>query len=236
MKITITLILILLGSLTADRGEFELFDSDDDILQSVTNLVGRLKNATVSSSTPLSANIVNLWDVIPAEYRVLLLNQTQIQQLDYSYSQNLPSGLKWAFLPENVKDLLVSLFNNLSFLNLRFLDWSWVNSNTDPYADTTLYSLLPTDKQNLLSSIQVLTNQLSLDQVVDTAGLKKSKDRPRKPHNSLLNKNKRDISLRDKLNKNPSYLSSIVQRQNSPWSVVNQAIKRAKSLLKSYNL
>jgi hypothetical protein len=237
MKI-ITLIILFFGSLKADPEV--LFDSDDDLLQRVTNLVRKLENATLSSSTPLSANIVNLWDVIPAEYRLLLLNQTQIQQLGYSYSQNLPNGLKWSSLPSEVKNVLTSLYNNLSFLNLRFIDWSWVNSISDAYADTTLHSLIPTDTINLLPSIQSLTNQLSLDQVVDTAGLRNWKDRPKKPINSFVTKIakpvKRDISSRnkDKDNKKPSSSSSMFQ--NSPWSVVNQALKRAKNLLKSYNL
>jgi hypothetical protein len=249
MKITIITFIILiklLGSLEADPGTrftFELFESDNNLLQRVTNMVRKLKNVTVSSSTPLSTNIVNLWDVIPSEYRILLLNQTQIQQLDYSYSQNLPNGIRWASLPSNVKDVLVSLFNNLSFLNLKFLDWSWVDSKTDAYADSTLYSLFPADKQALLPSIQILTNQLSLDQVVNTTDLREKNDHSKRPINSIVTKiinsskkHKRDLSSSEKFNLKPASLSSIVQIQNSPWSVVNQALKRAKTILKSYNL
>jgi hypothetical protein len=179
MKLFILIIGFMASTVLArNSGELYGFNGNQNarFLSQLNRSIVKIQNATVDPTTPLSLTIVNLWDLLPAVNRLLLLNQTQVQTLGYNVNQNFSaSKLLWVNLPTPVQNLLSSQLVNLGLLNLSFLEWGWVNSNTDQFFNSTLYSLLSTNQVALLPNVTNLLNQISFSQVVNSTALRRSK-------------------------------------------------------------
>ena len=212
--------------------------ANSEYLRRLNSSVLKIKNATVDSSTPLSTTVVNLWDLLPPINRFLLLNQTQVQSLGWSVTQNLASNttrLQWSTLPTSVQNLLSNQFTNLNFLYLSYLDWAWVNSNADQFFNVTLYSLLSTDQVALLPTISTITNQLSLSQVVNTTALKRTNGFGELCESLKLNYEPSGLrSKRGLPNRYPSVPKTTTPKPVTPWTLIDQAFSNAYKLLRSY--
>jgi hypothetical protein len=175
MKLIILIIAFMVSSVLARKPVGFNGNQNARLLSQLNHSIVKIQNATVDPSTPLSDAIVNLWDLLPSVNRLLLLNQTQVQTLGYNVNQNFSaSKLLWVNLPTPVQNLLSSQLANLGLLNLSFLEWGWVNSNTDQFFNSTLYTLLSTNQVALLPNVTNLINQISFSQVVNSTALRRS--------------------------------------------------------------
>lgn len=102
-----------------------------------------------------------------------MLNQSSIKSLGWDVQSllNVTTRLEWTSLPENVKNAVSQQVASLSFLNTTFSDWNWVNS-TNLYANSTLFSILPSTLITILPNLTSLYGQLSLNDVVNITALR----------------------------------------------------------------
>jgi hypothetical protein len=242
MKLIILITICLVSTvLTHNSGEFFGFGGNQNarFVNQLNRSIAKIQNATVDPSTPLSTTIVNVWDLLPSVNRYLLLNQTKVQNLGFSINQNFSAArLSWTNLPSSVQDLLSSQLTNLDVLNLSFLDWAWVNSNTDQFFNSTLYSLLSTNQVALLPNVTNLLNQIKFSQVVNRTLLRRSNgfneicDSLRLSYlPAEFGRSKRARPGRP--GPGPSFFRPPPPPPVTAWTVFNQAVSRAARFLQT---
>lgn len=245
MKLIILIVAACLVSTSVAHNSGELFgyggnqNQNAKFVSKLNRSISKIQNATVDPTTPLSTTIVNLWDLLPPVNRLLLLNQTQVQNLGYNVNQNFSAArLLWVNLPTPVQNLLSSQLVNLAVLNLSYLDWAWVNSNTDQFFNSTLYSLLSANQVALLPNVTNLLNQISFSQVVNTTLLRRSNGFNEVCDSLRLSYLPSDLGRFKRGRPGPS---SFFRPPPPPppvtaWTVFNQAVSRVARFLKTNSI
>jgi hypothetical protein len=158
-----------------------LLNKSTNASMDVTSFVGRFKDSVskleLSIAQQQSAaevdsdklNIKPLWDLLSPLHRFVLLNQTGLQSL-WNVRNNLEKSLtklEWNSLPDNAQTFLKTQAKNLGFLDLTFLELSWVNSDKEKFHDATLKSLLSKELIDRLAELYDSINRLTYDQLVN---------------------------------------------------------------------
>lgn len=115
-------------------------------------------------------------------YRYLFLNQAKFRTT-WNVTEKIEKGetkLEWSTIPADIKTLITDEKNTFSFLQLTFLDWGWVNANTDLFYNVTLMSLLPADVQAIIPNAKTIIDTVSFDTLVNISALKLSIYKPKK--------------------------------------------------------
>lgn len=115
-----------------------------------------------------------VWDLIPASYKFLLLNQYSIRNVpskwDVQRELNKTTRLEWNSLPDDVKTNLILIVSTGTFLNTTFYYWNWVTADNQ-YANNTLLSIIPQSLVPALTNSQFIFNSISLSDIVNITAL-----------------------------------------------------------------
>ena len=144
------------------------------LLMKINKTVENLVSAKVNQQ---SNGTEYVWDLIPPVVRLILLNQVDFRS-KWNVIERLSSKatkLEWSSVPADLQKLLLDQKASLSFLDLTFLKWGFVNSPAEQFANTTLLSLMPMDLQILLPTIKKTVDLISFDSIVNATIVKKGK-------------------------------------------------------------
>ena len=140
------------------------------LLMKINTTVQQLVLAKVSAQANGTSYV---WDLLPAVSRLILLNQVQFRKT-WNVTERLASKatrLDWATIPADIQKTLLDQKASLAFLNLKFIDWGFVNSPAEQFANTTLLSLMPMDLQILVPTIKKSVDLISFDNIVNAVSL-----------------------------------------------------------------
>lgn len=131
------------------------------------NTVQTLLKATKNKQGP-NSNLQYFWDMIPPLVQFILLNQTQVSNLNFNVTQKVQqnvSNLNWNVLPENVKSYLLT-HEAAQILYMRFNEWGFTDAK-NIFAPSTLFSLMTKKDQmqapNVLAIVAPIHFNLKID-------------------------------------------------------------------------
>ena len=195
----------------------------------------RILNATVATQ---SNDTRYIWDLIDPVYRFVLLNQSLIfAQWDVSQAlANNQTKLNWDSIPANVQTILLTERTQNLFLNLSFLDWGWVNSNTDAFSNSTLFSLLSSQAQATYANVSATLAQITFNTLVNTTLLRRQRPN-RYCLDDLSGSVKNNLDLKGSLSKRDAKHSFFRPTPPpTPFNVIKRILSQAASKVNSYRL
>jgi hypothetical protein len=195
----------------------------------------KLTNAVVATQSTDSKYI---WDLIDPVYRFVLLNQSLIF-VQWNVAQALANNqtkLNWDSIPANVQTILLTERTNNLFLNLTFLDWGWVNSNTDAFSGVTLFSLLSAQAQSVYANVSATLAPLTLNTLVNATLLRRQAPN-RYCLDDLSNSVKNVMQFKGSFSKRDAKHSFFRPTPApTPFNVVKRILQQAGKVVNTYKL
>lgn len=194
----------------------------NDLLNQLNSTVNTLLAAKNKGSIG-SADVKYLWDLLPNQYKVMLLNQTQLLSQTQKLLKKVNSKkLSWSALPKKVKSFLLNQAQNGSIFSVTYKQWGWDSSK---YANETLASLLPPELKQALPKVGQILNNVKYSDIINPALLKNS--------NLVDVNNILQQSIDQLLKTNLRMIDGRQRKARDPFDIYNEALLRADSFLNS---